>query len=158
MMSPYLAIYILLVGSLFCSLASFPETTNLALEESPASKYITAFAIGPAVINTRTSISSLAEATGYFLSVTYADSLCKTPLSASVIILNNCRHSGKNDYYTDTATSSTLSNVEYSDSQCKDKLHVFERPYRSGVCFNKKIRSIISTDKWMTDLPTLVLR
>ena len=157
-MSPSLAIYILAVGSVLSSLASFPETTNLALEESPISKYLADFSVGPAFTNLRTSLSALAEATGYLLAVQYADSLCKTPLSASVIILNNCRHSGKNDYYTDTATSSTLSNVEYSDSQCKDKLHVFERPYRSGVCFNKKIRSIISTDKWMTDLPTLVLR
>ena len=158
-MSPYLAIHILVVGSLFSTLASFPETTNLALEESPISKYLTAFSIGPAVTNTRTSISSLAEATGYFSIVVSADSLCKTPLVASVVKLNNCQYRGENLYSTHTATSSTFGYAEYSDSQCKDVVRVLNLlSYTSGVCSNKVIHSITSTDKWTTDLSTLVQR
>jgi hypothetical protein len=157
-MSPSLAIYILAVGSLLSSLASFPETTNLALEESPISKYLADSSLGPAVTNLRTSLSSLAEATGYLLAVGYADSLCKTPNGASTILLNGCRQINEKEYYSYTATSSTIRGGVYTDSQCKVAKNVTEKSYPSGVCFNKTILSISSTNKWTTDLSTVVLR
>ena len=155
-MSPSLAIYILAVGSLLSSLASFPETTNLAFEESPISKYLTDFSVGPAVTNLRTS--SFAEATGYFSAVGYADSLCKIPISASTISLENCRQISEKEYYSYTATSSTIRSGVYTDSQCKVAKNVSEKSYTPNVCFNKTILSITSTDKWTTDVSTVVMR
>jgi hypothetical protein len=157
-MSPSLAIYIVAVGSLLSSLASFPETTNLALEESPISKYLTDFSVGPAVTNLKTSLSSLAEATGYFTFVNYADALCKTPLTASVVLLNNCQQMAENQYFYYTATSSTLGLSVFKDSQCKVALNVTVKPYSYDVCFNKSRLSITSTNKWTTDLSTVVIR
>ena len=157
-MSPSLAIYILAVGSLLSSLASLPETTNLALEESPISKYLADFSVGPAFTNLRTSLSALAEATGYLLAVQYADSLCKTPIFASVTLLDKCRQISEKQYYSYTATSSTLRGGIYSDSQCKVARNVTEASYTSGACFNKTILSITSTGKWATDQSSLVLR
>ena len=157
-MSPSLAIYILAVGSVLSSLASFPETTNLVLEESPISKYLTHFWVGPAVTNLMASLSSLAEATGYLSSVSYADSLCKIPISGSTISLINCRQISEKEYYSYTATSSTIRGGIYTDSQCKVAKNVTEKPYSFDVCFNKTIISITSTDKWTTDLSTVVMR
>jgi hypothetical protein len=157
-MSPSLAIYILAVGSLISSLASFPETTNLALKESPISKYLTDFSVGPAATNLRASLSSLAEATGYLTIVNYADSLCKTPLYAGTILLNNCQQTAEDVYYYYTATSSTWGMGVYSDSQCKVALNATVVPYLYDVCFNKTRLSITSTDKWTTDLSTFLMR
>ena len=157
-MSLSLAIYILVVGCLVRSLASFPGTTNLALGESPISKYLTALSIGPAVTNLRTSLSSLAEATGYISVVTYADSLCKTPLYAGFVLLNSCQQLFGKTYSLYTATSSTFVSGSYSDSQCKVALNVSEKVYTNGVCFDKTILSITSTNKWTTDQSTLLWR
>ena len=157
-MSPSLAIYILAVGSLLSSSASFPETTNLAFEESPISKYLTDFSVGPAVTNLRKSLSSLAEATGYITLVSYADSLCKTPLNAVVILLNNCQQMSENQYSYYTATSSTWGFGAYKDSQCKVAINATVIPYSYDVCFNKTRLSITSTNKWTTDLSTFLIR
>ena len=157
-MSPSLVIYILAVGSLLCSLASFPEMTNLALEESPISKYLPAFSMSPPVTNLRTSLSSLAEATEYLSIVDYADSLCKTPITVGFALLNSCQQTDTSGYSYYTATSSSFSGGLYSDSQCKVALDVPEISYTPGACSNKSIITVSSTNKWTTDLSTVQVR
>ena len=153
-MPPSLAIYILVVGSLLSSLASFLVPNILDLEELS----LTAPSYGSAVTTAKSSLTSLSEVTGYLVVVSYSDSLCKTPLSAVTRVLNSCYQIGAGAYQYNSATSSSYRIVEYTDSLCKSSSKTTSTSYTNGACAKQTKVSISSTSVWTPDIATVSVR
>jgi hypothetical protein len=126
-MSPSLATFILLSGYLISSSASSLARIKLSLEKLSMTKSLAASPIGTKSLDTT-------ALTGYIAVAAYSDTSCGTPLTVDFTALDTCYPGSTSTYTSVTATSTTLTVGEYSDSLCKTVISETELQYTDGLC------------------------
>jgi hypothetical protein len=132
-MTPFLAVCILIVGNLFVSSASILETKHLTLTDTTTSS------------------------TGYFTTVVYSDSTCKTVRIATLQILNSCNEYAIGFYQIITANATAVTEIVYEDSKCTLNGITTVKPL-TGKCIGSVTRSISASSTFTSDTPTAIIR
>jgi hypothetical protein len=130
-MTPSLAVCILIVGNLFMSSASILETKDLTLTET----------------------------TGYFTTVSYSDSTCKTVKMATLKMLNSCDEFTPGFYKKFTANATAVTETLYLDSKCTlTGILTVTVTLLTDKCVESTTTSISSSSTFTSDTPTAIIR
>ena len=135
-MPAHLPIFILSIGQCCFSSASFLTPIKL-FEELSITNSLTASPIGSPVMSLDTSITPLSLLTGYVAYTQHKDSSCTFQISVSVTALNICIRTHLDKYEYITATISSVTRKEYSDSLCAVPLTESLTSYTDSKCVDK---------------------
>ena len=144
-MSSSRAIFILFVGHLFSSSASYLKTEKVSLQETSLTKSRATSTVDPIITSRDTSLTPLAISDLFVITTSFTDTDCFSPYSEVIEALNTCFQNDDVSFVQITATLSTVSRVTYSDSRCTDKLNETNSTNSADVCL-QKTQTVTSAD------------
>ena len=142
-MRAYLPISVLFIGQFCLSSASF-LTPMKFFKELSITNSLTTSPIGSPHMSLDTSMTPLSLLTGYVVYAIHKDSSCTFQTAVYCTALNICVHTELGKYEYVTATISSLTTKEYSDSLCTVLVTESQTSYTNSECVDKKKVSISS--------------
>jgi hypothetical protein len=106
------------------------------------------------------SLSSETFLTGYVTVIRYEGSSCSNQHYANSRILNSCFNVDESTYQIVTATSSSVVQTSYTDSQCTTGARVSTFAYTDGACDTSDSTKVYvsSSSVWNSDFVTATVR
>jgi hypothetical protein len=96
--------------------------------------------------------------TGYLARALYSDTSCGTPLFVSFTALDTCYPTSTSTYSSTTATSTSSTEGEYSDSLCKTLISKSEGKYTDGLCVNGMKQFVSATSTFTSSVSMMSQR
>ena len=144
-MSSSRAIFILIVGHLFSSSASYLKAKKVTLQETAPTKSRATSTVDHTITSRDKSLTPLATSDLFVTTTLFTDTDCFSPYSEVVEVLNTCFRNDDASFVQVTATLSSVSRVTYSDSLCTDKLNETNSTNSADVCLQKS-QTVTSAD------------